>query len=594
MTFFAPRALSTADMPTTRGGDTGFGQNYRADLESARRMDAHYALEYEYREALARNRREVTRLTGQAPPEREGDTISLAPYLQRARAYEGEGTLSPELAQEDEAYAALKQKNARVQTPREVFNRLQQQLQAVEARAADIGSRATLSGMIGGFAGAVVGAFSERDPVNVATLGLGGFGKTLAVRVLSEAGVNSAVEAINQFTGVTENRRLLGLETSTEQALLNVAAAGVGAGLLRGGGELGASAVKSIGKKAVELSKLLPSELLQQLRASPAMKERPAPSVRATETALEREAVFEERAKPVGDAIAEQAKHSTAMEAATRALRDEVPEYLDMVPLPTRAEVEAANAQSVGQSPYFEQAREIQRQMAEASLDKDRIVARELGYTPKRLAAFVRERGGLSDVGGEFKARDVTNKRYPGLIRRKGRDIDTIREAAFDAGYFPGKTDYRDITDSELIDAIAADALGDPVIPFEDAQRVAELRDGLTDIDDFAREGFDPDMDVGDIVAELEMRGGMAESLGRIGRVQPESLDRGAEELASYGTVEEQLVQADYAALMRERAEGTVMLETADDEVMTVSMRELMDDIGGDEAALNAFRVCGL
>lgn len=93
-------------------------------------------------------------------------------------------------------------------------------------------------GGIGGFLGGTLGAMNPwTDPLNAATLGVGGVGKTALVRIATEAGGQAAIEAVNQFTGVQGARERLGLETSFGRSAAQVAMVGAGAGVLRGAGE---------------------------------------------------------------------------------------------------------------------------------------------------------------------------------------------------------------------------------------------------------------------------------------------------------------------------------------------------------------------
>ncbi len=104
-----------------------------------------------------------------------------------------------------------------------------------------------------GFIGAMGGAMT--DPVNLYSLPLGGFGKTLGQRLLTEGLVNAGIEAAMLPTA-QRNRRELGLPDLTAgEAALNIAAAGVGAAALRGGIELAPGAVRAIDAKAYELAK---------------------------------------------------------------------------------------------------------------------------------------------------------------------------------------------------------------------------------------------------------------------------------------------------------------------------------------------------
>lgn len=97
--------------------------------------------------------------------------------------------------------------------------------QEVLARGEGLGSIAAQ------FGGAMGGSFA--DPVNIATLPIGGGGRLWWQRVLSEAAVGAATEAVTTPQRVAARNRM-GEETSLADIAAGVAAAGAGAGALRG------------------------------------------------------------------------------------------------------------------------------------------------------------------------------------------------------------------------------------------------------------------------------------------------------------------------------------------------------------------------
>jgi hypothetical protein len=96
----------------------------------------------------------------------------------------------------------------------------------------------SFTGSVGGFIGGMLGSLDPRtDPLNFLTLPVGGIGKTIAGRIGTQMGAQGAVETVNQFTGVQENRRLLGLDYGLKQAFTTIAGTAIGAGVLQGAGE---------------------------------------------------------------------------------------------------------------------------------------------------------------------------------------------------------------------------------------------------------------------------------------------------------------------------------------------------------------------
>ena len=109
------------------------------------------------------------------------------------------------------------------------------------AQAAGTLSRSSgLSGTLAGFAGGV--GESMLDPVNMATLPLGGGGKTLLGVIGREALFNGAIEAIQAPT-VSANREALGEDYTTKDFLESVGFAAAGGAVLGGAGHAGGRAL---------------------------------------------------------------------------------------------------------------------------------------------------------------------------------------------------------------------------------------------------------------------------------------------------------------------------------------------------------------
>lgn len=106
-----------------------------------------------------------------------------------------------------------------------------------QRRGADMNTVSRGSGVISGiagFAGGMAGSFT--DPLNLATLPLGGSAKTVAGRMASEFALNATIEAAEQPI-VAANRKSLGETLTASEALQNIAMAGAGGAALRGAGE---------------------------------------------------------------------------------------------------------------------------------------------------------------------------------------------------------------------------------------------------------------------------------------------------------------------------------------------------------------------
>lgn len=107
--------------------------------------------------------------------------------------------------------------------------------------------------------------------------------------------------------------------------------------------------------------------------------------------------------------------------------------------------------------------RSAQRRVGSVDFNNSRQVSRLTGQKAKSFTQYLKENLGGITIDSEWLARDLNGRTRPGLFlantpaNRSRAGMDAIREAAFDGGYFSGKTDYRQITDDEIFDAVAND-----------------------------------------------------------------------------------------------------------------------------------------
>lgn len=170
-------------------------------------------------------------------------------YLDLARLLGGEDPGSPDLssvvAERNERLRELGRKypSAGIKTYDELFADVRADAAAAEERA----ERTPLSfgGFLGDFLGGAAGSMRpSTDPLNFATIGVGGAGKSVATRIGTEGGAQGAIETINQFTGVQENRQLLGLNYGLSQAAMQIGMTAAGGAALRATGEAAAAGVR--------------------------------------------------------------------------------------------------------------------------------------------------------------------------------------------------------------------------------------------------------------------------------------------------------------------------------------------------------------
>lgn len=119
---------------------------------------------------------------------------------------------------------------------RETWDTVKSKAQEAERRYSDM--RTTTSGAFGDFIGGAAASLDPRtDPLNTVTLGLAGKAKTILGGMAAEGGIQGGIEAVNQVTGVQQERRLLGLDHGFDNAITQIGFSAAGGAALRGTGE---------------------------------------------------------------------------------------------------------------------------------------------------------------------------------------------------------------------------------------------------------------------------------------------------------------------------------------------------------------------
>lgn len=259
MSFFSEANKDSDTVPLSAGAfgpRLGFFDSFEAGREAQMRGNSMFGLEAAFREAEQEQIREIKRAGG-TPPRSLNDSedgvtsgftggVNSRRYLDAARYFqtgEDRDGIGDVLASRETELASFAEKNpnAKLRNYREIFDTVRERAQAVESKWEN--SDTSFGGMVGGFLGTAIGSVDPRtDPLNTLTLPIGAVGKTIGQRVASQGFGQGAIEAVNQLTGVQENRRLLGLESGLSQGALAVASAAVGGAALQGIGE-GAAAL---------------------------------------------------------------------------------------------------------------------------------------------------------------------------------------------------------------------------------------------------------------------------------------------------------------------------------------------------------------
>lgn len=162
-------------------------------------------------------------------------------YLDTARFYEdgGDPAMAYRLSQYDEQIAKYQKQypQLNLMTSAEMWDSTRQEAQAAERLAS---RQHNFGGSVGAFVGGMAGYMNPNtSPINFASIPIGGFGRNVLTRVAAQAGIQGVAQAgaeFNQWTGISEQRRLLGLDVGNPWERIGQAAAGGAAG--QGFGEI--------------------------------------------------------------------------------------------------------------------------------------------------------------------------------------------------------------------------------------------------------------------------------------------------------------------------------------------------------------------
>lgn len=242
------------------------------------------------------------------------------------------------------------------------------------------------------------------------------------------------------------------------------------------------------------------------------------------------------------ESLTPQTKEALGRSAVGQAADGRLPHGMDVIfragedePPRSNAEIADINSPRENVSPdqpkneAFSQAEAIKQQFEEfgrADVNKPKDLQSSLGYRPVSLSQFVKKTGGIVDDSGELRARDIKGKSLPGLIRKnriaaEGRGIDDVKLSAWEAGYFPEKQDYNDITDSEFYDAIAADVNGNKIYNRADREHVETVGALETNLRQYEAMGITGDMSIEDIARVLRGQ----EFVETVGDSEPRGFD---------------------------------------------------------------------
>lgn len=460
-----------------------------------------------------------------------------------------------------------------IKTKKEIEAPLINEAKSAARIAGDITSRApafsaTAGTLLGGFGGAMT------DVVNISTLPVG-FGSSMGIlkTMAAEGALNAAIEA-SQVKGRAEWMNTLGMKYGVKEAAMDIAFAGAGSAAIVGAVRGGGAAVRSMrqrGSKGVEVlsdladNRALPNEardaLKYQARVAHIDEENPV-------------------VKPTPDEVAAHRVNLDETQKAVREFRE--PVYVEDH-FTNRAVEIKADLDRLTKTSYDPQ--------------KPSSLKPILGYTPRSLTQFIKENGGIQDIGGELRAADL--QRIPGLLRKDNakqgtahgvqtvdNTVDYVKQKAFDAGYFPEKTDYNDITNDEFFDAISQDAGGKRIYTIDDQERIAQATEGDF-INQYDRQGISPGMSVDEIADVLRWQADDIIPFDIVSK-DPHPLETMRADVEA-GDEAIPAFEADFARLLKDEPDMEIDMDG-----VKMRLSDVADEIRQNNNILNAIRTCAI
>lgn len=209
-------------------------------------------------------------------------------------------------------------------------------------RAEDVAGRGNV---IAAFTGGVAGALT--DPVNIATLPIGGTGKTVGARLLTEGLANAGIELFQQPNVQRQREALDRRDLTPQEAALNVAFAAVGGAAIRGGIEVAPGAGRVVNDRVIQPFRRAIDPDLDDKQLAKAFAKQVPENLRTPEqeAALQivNRSIEVEDVSPFVRSDAAVDVHVSRMEAALRAL--------DESRVPSPDEIAAASSPVVRASP---------------------------------------------------------------------------------------------------------------------------------------------------------------------------------------------------------------------------------------------------
>ncbi len=267
-------ALSVEVTQGSAGPRVGFLENFENSYQSQALAASQFGINRAFVENVVGQRASL-QAEGSDLPDSGIDPIDIARFYEDGGDESTASTLRDYDGKVDELKTRFPKLNIR--NSRELWDDVRTSAQEAERRSEQ--SRTTIGGDIGGFIGGAVASVDPTlNPLNTATLGVGAVGKTAITRIASQFAGQGVIEAVNQVTGVQEERRLLRLSHGFDDAIARVGMSAVGGAALQGVGEAAVAGFKAAGKRWFADSPNDPAPLPPEM---------PAPKVSATPEELQ-------------------------------------------------------------------------------------------------------------------------------------------------------------------------------------------------------------------------------------------------------------------------------------------------------------------
>lgn len=203
--------------------------------------------------------------------------------------------------------------NPNIKSFEQILEEVSQMQHEVEGETASMYERTGRGGFVASLLGAMAGSFTTRDPLNLITAPIGA-GRTAVMRIATDMGVAGAVTGYTELSEVAPARRIAGLPE--RDPLLNIAAATLGAGVIRGGIEGIGYGVRSLRTESIDFD-LRDSQLAQMFEANS-----DKPSARAGASILD-DVKFVERNNPYGEGHQANVRFLAELQSVQRAMNGE-------------------------------------------------------------------------------------------------------------------------------------------------------------------------------------------------------------------------------------------------------------------------------